>query len=61
MLYIYTNQSCKVIWNGQISNKFSVNNGVRQGAVSSAVLFSVYIDDLIKLLKRSRFGCEMAI
>ena len=59
MLYIYTNQSCVVKWNGTISNQFPVNNGVRQGAVSSAILFSIYIDDLIQLLKKSRLGCHI--
>ena len=48
-----------VKWNGAESNKFSVSNGVRQGAISSAILFSVYIEDLIKLLKKSRLGCAI--
>ena len=56
MLFIYVNQSCKVKWNNDTNH---YNNGVRQGAVSSAILFSVYIDDLILVLKRSRLGCEI--
>ena len=59
MLFIYTNQRCEEKWNNHKSDKFDVNNGVRQGAVSSAVLFSVYIDGLIEVLKRSRLGCEI--
>ena len=59
LLYVYCNQSCIAKWNGASSDSFSVSNGVRQGAVSSAVLFSVYIDDLILLLKKSRLGCEI--
>ena len=57
MLYIYCNQKCEVRWAGQCSDQFSVNNGVRQGAVSSAILFAVYIDKLLVRLKKSRMGC----
>ena len=57
MLYIYCNQKCNVKWAGACSRQFSVNNGVRQGAVSSAILFAVYIDELIVRLKGSRIGC----
>ena len=59
MLYIYVNQCCVVKWNGKVSKQFPVSNGVRQGAISSALLFSVYIDGLIKLLEKSRIGCEI--
>ena len=57
MLFIYTHQKCSVKWCGESSASFSVSNGVRQGAVSSAVLFAVYIDGLLKILEESRFGC----
>ena len=50
---------CDVKWGGKFSSKFSVRNGVRQGAVSSPLLFSVYIDDLFKLLRRSGLGCHI--
>ena len=56
LLYVYSNQSCAVKWNGSISNKFSVTNGVRQGAVSSPILFSIYIDELFSLLRSSNLG-----
>ena len=59
MLYIYENQSCKTKWCDESSRTFSVSNGVRQGAVSSAVLFSVYIDDLLRRLEESGLGCHI--
>ena len=59
LLYVYTNQSCCVKWNGSLSSAFSVSNGVRQGAVSSPVLFSVYIDDLFSILRGSGLGCSL--
>ena len=57
LLSIYNNQSCDVKWNGKFSNRFSVSNGVRQGAVSSPLLFSVYIDGLLVRLRASGHGC----
>ena len=59
MLFIYENQSCSVKWSNERSSWFRVSNGVRQGAVSSAILFAVYIDNLLLLLKNSRIGCHI--
>ena len=36
-----------------------MSNGVRQGAVSSLILFSIYIDGVISLLKKSGLGCQV--
>ena len=43
ILFIYMNQMCDVKWGDRYSTRFSVSNGVRQGAISSAILFAVYI------------------
>ena len=59
LLYVYTHQSCNVGWNGSLSATFKVSNGVRQGAVSSPILFSIYIDDLFSILRGSGFGCRL--
>ena len=59
LFYIYQNQSCIVKWNGLLSHEFKVSNGVRQGAVSSPLLFSVYIDELFGLLQKSGLGCKL--
>ena len=59
LLFIYRNQTCDVKWSSTYSYRFQVTNGVRQGAVSSPLLFSVYIDDLITLLRQSGFGCRL--
>ena len=59
MLYIYSNQQCDVKWSEQHSHRFSVKNGVRQGAVSSAILFAVYINELLALLRQARLGCHV--
>ena len=57
MLFIYKNQQYEVKWGGSVSYQFSVKNVVRQGAVSSAILFAVYIDELLVLLRKSRLDC----
>ena len=57
LLFIYSEQTCDVQWNGKMSFKFGVRNGVRQGAVSSPILFGLYVDKLIHLLRNSKLGC----
>ena len=42
-----------------MSHEFKVSNGVRQGAVSSPLLFSVYIDELFAQLQKSGIGCRL--
>ena len=56
LIYMYSHQTAKVRWNGNLSERFPILNGVKQGAVLSATLFCVYIDDLIKKLRRNRDG-----
>ena len=56
-MYIY--QSCKVRWNQSLSSSFTIVNGVRQGAVLSPSLFSLYIDKLLISLQNSGLGCHV--
>ena len=39
LLYIYSQQSCTVKWNGSLSDSFKMSNVVRQGEVSSPIIF----------------------
>ena len=48
-----------VKWNDTISKPFNLNNGVKQGAVLSAPLFTLYIDDLLYQLNISKKGCHI--
>ena len=57
--FIYVNQICVVQWAGVKSKSFKVANGVRQGAVLSPTLFSLYIDELYMKLVKSGFGCHI--
>ena len=59
LLYIYTHQEYDVRWCGQISESFSVCNGVRQGGVSSGIFFALYIDKLLSILRESGLGCHI--
>ena len=59
LIFSYINQQCNVRWGSHESETFSISNGVRQGAVSSPVLFSLYIDSLFIILQESGFGCHI--
>ena len=59
LAYIYVNQICVVQWCDIKSKDFKVTNGVRQGAVLSPALFSLYIDELYYKLANSGFGCHI--
>ena len=46
-----------VRWNSELSRMFTMTNGVRQGAILSAVLYCVYTNELFERLRRARYGC----
>ena len=56
---MYVNQKCYVKWANELSEPFTVANGVKQGAVISPLLFSIYIDNLFKELKQLGLGCHV--
>ena len=47
------------MWNGVIGPVFPIYCGVRQGGISSPLLFSVYIDDLLNELRVSGYGIHI--
>jgi len=55
----YNNQVMQVKWDSSISDKFNVCNGIKQGGVLSPLLFSVYMDDLLKKLEANKLGCHI--
>ena len=59
MLFMYTNHSMHVKWKGSLSDIFSIGNGVRQGAVLSPLLFTLYIDMLFIRLQDLGLGCHI--
>ena len=59
LLDSYMRQELCVLWNSHKSRYFNVSNGVKQGGVLSPILFTVYIDDLLSLLKAAKLGCHV--
>ena len=67
LLFVYANQSMRVKWKYSLSNNFKIGNGVRQGAVLSPFLFTLYIDrlfirlhaDYIALVVPTLYECYM--
>ena len=50
------NKKCHVKWANEISKFFTVANGVKQSAVISSLLFSIYIDNVCIELKQLGLG-----
>ena len=50
-------QFANVSWNSQLSSIFSIHNGVRQGAILSALAYCLYCEELFSLLEQRRAGC----
>ena len=61
LMNMYVNQCLQVRWNSLVSDRFSIANGVKQGGGGlSPILFSIYMDKLIKQLRNSNIGCKLA-
>ena len=48
--------SCSVTWNHAISTSFPIHQGVRQGAILSPLLHSIFVHELLDLLTTSGLG-----
>ena len=59
LAYWYSHQQLQVRWGNTCSEAFHVTNGIRQGGLVSAALFSLYIEDLSGQLNGSRVGCRV--
>ena len=57
LIFIYRNQFANVRWNGIFSDFFRMQNGVRQGAILSAIFYCIYMNDLFKILRKNKLGC----
>ena len=59
ILNSYIRQETRVSWGIHMSSYFRLANGVKQGGVISAQLFTLYIDKLLLDLKKSGYGCHI--
>ena len=58
LIYWYSNMSNCCKWNDGVSDVFSVPSGVKQGGILSPRLFTMYIDDILKRLRKRGVGCH---
>ena len=59
LIFMYEEQTGWVTLSGKQSTSFTITNGTRQGSVLSPVIFSVYLDDLLRELRRLQLGCSI--
>jgi hypothetical protein len=57
LLDSYRRQKMLTVWNGYLSGQFGILNGVKQGGIASPVLFTIYMDILLKHLETCGAGC----
>ena len=48
-------------WNCVLSDFCNVCCGIRQSGILSPILFNVYVDELISLLKNNKLGCHVGM
>ena len=56
---LYSDMSSKVKWHGELSDKFSIRQGVRQGAILSPDLYKMYVKPLPDELKKNAIGAHI--
>ena len=57
IIYWYSNLKCRVKWDDCFSKWFCIKAGVRQGGLLSPILYCLYVEDLIAILKSKDVGC----
>ena len=55
---LYSDMSSKVKWHGELSDKFSIRQGVRQGAILSPDLYKMHVNPLLDELKKTAIGAH---
>ena len=61
LMHYLSNQSARIIWNGEKGEYRHIHKGVRQGGILSPLLFKVYIDDILNDFCNSNLGCHFGI
>ena len=58
---MYMSSRSAVLLEGEISDSFNVDQGVAQGCSLSPILFSVFINDLLKEVEQAELGIQLNI
>ncbi len=56
---MYEHQESRVVWNNEYGEYFTSTNGVCQGGIISPLMFTMYMEEVIKELKASGIGCHI--
>ena len=56
LIKMYTLQYANVRWQGKNSRQFHMSNGVKQGAVLSAILYCIYVNGLFEKSRQHKTG-----
>jgi hypothetical protein len=59
LLDSYSRQQLRAKWNSCFSDSFTTLNGIKQGSITSPVLFTLYVDILLLQLEQSGYGCKI--
>ena len=57
---MYMSSRSAVLLEGQKSDSFNVDQGVAQGCSLSPILFSVFINDLLKEVEQAELGIQLS-
>ena len=55
----YSSSMSSVLWNNQVSKRFSIKQGVRQGGILSPLLYCIYVDELLDIFASSGLGISI--
>ena len=58
---IFRDSEIQVRYNNCMSNSWNIARGIRQGGVTSALLFNIYIHEILSKMKDLNIGCRMGI
>ena len=58
-VFWHLNMTCRVKWGSVMSEEFEIPLGTKQGGILSPKFFSLYVDDLIKLLRKRGIGWHL--
>ena len=59
--WIFSRSEIRVCFNDCFSDSWRICRGVRQGGVTSAILFNIYIDDILSEISANNIGCRLGI